>query len=88
MLPTMNRDNEMTLNKEQLKVANSVKRALTKARDTGLSVRGYDGALYLLNIEDFYDDDDYETGCYETTASNVGVNVLPAGIQSDFGAGN
>jgi hypothetical protein len=66
MLPTMNRDNEMTLNKEQLKVANSVKRALTKARDTGLSVRGYDGALYLLNIEDFY-------GCYVTT--NVGVKI-------------
>ena len=78
----------MALNKEQLKAAKSVKRALTKARDLGLSLRGYDDSLYLLNIDEFYSDDDYETGCYATTANNVGVNVLPSSINSDFGAGN
>jgi len=88
MLPPLKRIDRMALNKEQLKAAKSVKRTLTKARDLGLSVRGYDDALYLLNIDEFYADDDYDTGCYATTANNVGVNVLPSGIECDFGAGN
>jgi hypothetical protein len=78
----------MALSIEQQNAAVGVKRALNKAGKLGLSVRGYDGCIYLLNISDFYESEYYEQELMASAAESVGVNVLPSGMDFDSGAGN
>lgn len=74
----------MKITEEQIKAAESVKRALRKARRSGLNLRVYDGSVLLMTMEHLQDPDYLSVdGMRDWMDQCLDVSV----IEADGGAG-